>query len=107
MKKVSLKKENRARQKKIRKEVASGHSLASLMGKHDPAASGKEEPRIGMVGDVGPGGLFNTVYFVEEGDTLGSIARKFGTTVAKLRELNGLTERQAGQLRIRQKIKLK
>ena len=103
MKKVSLKKENRARQKKIREEIAGGHSLASLMGKQDPAASGKEEPRIGMVGEPWD----DPFYFVEEGDTLGSIARKYGTTVAKLRELNGLTERQAGQLRLRQKIKLK
>lgn len=102
MKKVPLKKENRARQKKIRKEIAGGRSLASLMGKQDPAASGKEEPRIGFVGEPWPVDPF---YFVEEGDTLGSIAWKFGISGIKLKKLNGLTE--AGQLRTGQKIKLR
>ena len=47
------------------------------------------------------------IHVVRPGDTLSSIARKYGTTVAKLKKLNNMTDEQSGQLRIGQKIKLK
>ena len=42
---------------------------------------------------------------VKKGDTLGGIAKKYGTTVKKLCKLNGLTEKSI--LKIGQKITVK
>jgi len=47
------------------------------------------------------------VHVVKNGDTLASIARQYGTTVAKLKKLNELTGEQAGRIKPGQKIKLK
>ena len=43
------------------------------------------------------------LYTVKSGDVLGSIAKKFGTTVAKLREANGL---KTDQIKVGQKLKV-
>ena len=55
-----------------------------------------------MVEPPGP-----AVHVVKKGDTLGSIARKYGITVGKLKKLNGFTDQQADRLTVGQKIKLK
>lgn len=47
------------------------------------------------------------VHVVKTGDTLSSIARQYDTTVAKLKELNSLTGKQADLIKPGQEIKLK
>jgi Tfp pilus assembly protein FimV len=47
------------------------------------------------------------VYVVQQGDTLWSIAAKFGTTVDRLKRLNGLHGRRARALHIGQEIAVK
>jgi nucleoid-associated protein YgaU len=51
--------------------------------------------------------LLKMIHVVQDGDTLSSIARKYGTTVEKLKKLNHLTDEQAGQLKTGQKIRYK
>jgi len=43
-------------------------------------------------------------YFVEQGDTLRSIAEQFGISVEGLLEFNGLTRAEGDQLRVGQKL---
>lgn len=45
----------------------------------------------------------SSVYQVKSGDMLGKIARKFKTTVDRLRQVNGLT---SDRIRVGQKLKL-
>ncbi|MBQ9337958.1 MAG: LysM peptidoglycan-binding domain-containing protein [Lentisphaeria bacterium] len=107
MKKIPLKPENRDKQKKIRKKVAEGDPLETMMGKPDQAAARVTKP-VRMMGYVTeyryPPEI---ILVVQAGDTLSSIARKYGTTAAKLKKLNGLTDEQAGQLKAGQQIRLK
>lgn len=49
--------------------------------------------------------LLKKIHVVQDGDTLSSIARKYGTTVAKLKKLNNLTDEQADHLKTGQKIR--
>ena len=46
------------------------------------------------------------VHVVRKGDTLASIARQYGATVAELKKLNGLTGEQADRIKPGQQIKL-
>lgn len=122
MKKIPLDPEHRARQKKIRKMLAAGLPLAALMS----GLSGCDEgPRARMPGDIAPpeirlsGGMLPPddwcrggeqipeVHVVKEGGTLETIARQYGTPVAKLKELNSLTGKQADLIKPGQEIKLK
>ena len=118
MKKIPLDPEHRARQKKIRKMLAAGLPLAVLMS----GLSGCDEgPRARMPGDIAPlsrgmlppddwcrgGEQIPEVHVVKEGDTLETIARQYGTPVAKLKELNSLTDEQADLIKPGQKIRLK
>ena len=112
MKKVPLNPEHRAGQKKIRKMLAAGLPLAVLMsglsgcdsemppkvicGAMPPEIVDKELPREPV----------RTVHVVKEGDTLETIARQYDTTVAKLKELNSLTDEQADRIKPGQEIKL-
>ena len=50
-----------------------------------------------------PGPPFRTTYKVKKGDTLGGIAKTYGTTTAKIRTLNGLT---SNTLKIGQVLKI-
>ena len=129
MKKIPLDPEHWARQKKIRKMLAAGLPLAALMSGLTACASGSdqgkvrgktpisEEPektespevRIGTVGEPffpEPGPL-PAVHVVKIGDTLSSNARQYDTTVAKQKELNSLTGKQADRIKPGQEIKLK
>ena len=45
------------------------------------------------------------VYLVRPGDTLTSIAKKLGVSVDHLKKLNGLSDEQANNLKVKQKIK--
>ena len=51
------------------------------------------------------GKVIGNYYFVKKGDTLSAIARRFGTSVSKLCELNGIGK--TSTLRIGQKIRIK
>lgn len=51
------------------------------------------------------GKVMGNSYYVKKGDTLSAIARRFGTSVDKLCELNGISK--TGTLRIGQKIRIK
>ena len=51
--------------------------------------------------------LLPAVHVVKKGDTLVSIARQYGTTAAKLKKLNGFSDKEPVQLKAGQKIKLK
>ena len=44
---------------------------------------------------------------VKSGETLSSIAKKYGTTEQKLMKLNGLNKKSANKLKVGQKIKVK
>ena len=126
MKKIPLDPEHRARQKKIRKMLAAGLPLAALMsglsgcssesdqyevrGKMTACEESGEaespEVRIGIAGEP----FFPeppNVHVVRKGDTLASIAGRYGTTAEDLKELNGLTGKQAALIRPGQEIKLK
>ena len=53
--------------------------------------------------DVAPAPDADGTYTVKSGDVLGSIAKKHGTTVAKLREANNL---KTDQIKVGQKLKI-
>lgn len=132
MKKIPLEQGTRKRQNKIRKIVAAGLPLAALMTGLAGSSSGEElsclpagvpppkksqadkkvSPVVGeqfypVRGKMAIQKKPENIHVVRKGDTLSSIARKYGTTVAKLKKLNNMTDEQSGQLRIGQKIKLK
>lgn len=52
---------------------------------------------------LGPGSSFSTTYKVVKGDTLITIAKRYGTTAAKIKALNGL---KSSTLRIGQVLKI-
>ena len=54
---------------------------------------------------VTPGTSGSTTYTVRQGDTLGKIARRYGTSVKRLCKLNGIKENST--LRVGQKLKVK
>jgi LysM repeat protein len=81
-----------------------------------PNCGGGEQPAVAVptatsadttTGDVVPTQgnieLSDRIYSVAEGDTLGAIARKFGTTVQAIKEVNGLT---SDFLNVGQKLKI-
>ena len=123
MKKIPLKEETRKRQNKIRKIVAAGLPLFALMTGLAGCSSGEDlpPPTMGLIlyppdlevkqVEVSRGAMPKpipmNVYVVQEGDTLSSIARKYGTTVAELKKLNDMTDEQIHMIRIGQKIKYK
>ena len=135
MKKIPLDPEHKARQKKIRKMLAAGLPLAALMSglsgcdegprvrmlgmppddlEDRPVQRIEEPPRVEMSGVMlspDERGKIREqipeVHVVKTGDTLESIARQYGTTVANLKELNGLTGKQADLIKPGQEIKLK
>ena len=130
MKKIPLKEGTRKRQNKIRKIVAAGLPLAALMTGLAGSSSGKElaRPTPGVppreksqadkrvypvVGKQPVRGEMpiekkpENIHVVRNGDTLSSIARKYGTTVAELKKLNNLTDEQIHMIRIGQEIKIK
>ena len=114
MKKVPLNPKHRARQKKIRKMLAAGLPLDSLMSGLDADCSclqrrttaGEPLPPAIMGEPFYPESL-PAVHVVKKGDTLAVIARKYGTTAAKLKKLNGFSDKEPVQLKAGQKIKLK
>lgn len=60
--------------------------------------------RLTIVGrPTGPTSVAYTMYVVQQGDTLSTIAAKFGLTVARLKQLNGL---KSDRLVVGQKLKL-
>lgn len=85
--------------------VESGETLSDIAADHDTTvhaiveANGIRDPNLIVAGrelkipaGSGSGGSASgTTYTVEDGDTLGAIARKFGTTVRALVEANGIT----------------
>jgi len=66
-------------------------------------AAGSGGPRMTADGVLAAGSS-ETIHIVEPGDTLWEIAREYGTTVARLSEINGLHGSQARKLRLGQKI---
>lgn len=88
--------------------VRSGETLSDIAADHGTtvralvAANGIKNPNLVVAGrslEIPSGGSTGggaatgtgTTYVVENGDTLGAIARKFGTTVRSLVEANGIT----------------
>jgi membrane-bound lytic murein transglycosylase D len=60
---------------------------------HEPAvltSGGAGMPLVASAGTAVPPELVKVTYTVRRGDTLGSIARQFGTSVASLQSWNGL-----------------
>ena len=82
--------------------VRSGETLSDIASDHGTTvralveSNGLSDPNLIVAGQTleipgGSGGSSATTYVVENGDTLGAIARKFGTTVRALVEANGIT----------------
>ena len=124
MKKIPLDPEHRAGQKKIRKMLAAGLPLAALMSglagcdfftaktsgvpPREPEISDEVKPKDASVrGKMILEPVCPAVHVVKAGDTLGSIARQYGTTAGKLKKLNGFPDKEPVQLTAGQKIKLK
>jgi membrane-bound lytic murein transglycosylase D len=61
-----------------------------------PTIDKKSEEAIAVVDDKEKGTGQSQEYVVAAGDNLGSIAKKFGTTIADLKELNNLTSNNIG-----------
>ncbi len=61
-----------------------------------PAVEKKSEEVIASADDKDKKASQSQEYVVAAGDNLGSIAKKFGTTIAELKELNGLTSNNIG-----------
>lgn len=68
-----------------------------------PAAAPKPVKTNGTKGDAAAATDAGGTYTVKSGDNLGSIAKLHGTTVAKLREANGL---KTDQIKVGQKLKV-
>jgi membrane-bound lytic murein transglycosylase D len=60
------------------------------------AVEKKSEEAIAAVDDKDKNNTHSQEYIVAAGDNLGSIAKKFGTTIADLKELNNLTSNNIG-----------
>lgn len=81
--------------------VRSGETLSDIASDHGTTvrdlvdANNLSDPDLITAGQTlkipGSGGSGATTYVVENGDTLGAIARKFGTSVRALVEANGIT----------------
>ena len=128
MKKNPLDPGHRTRQKMIRKMLAAGLPLVVLIGclsgcgkkaevskpqpssavtKKEPVQQQQVEVQQPEIKEEPSSPAPGTVHLVKKGDTLSSIAKQYGTTVAKLQKLNGMTESQANRLKIGQEIKIK
>ncbi len=71
----------------------------------EPAPLAGEPPRPVIRGKVAPQ---EPVYYeVRKGDTLSSIAKRHGTTVEQLKQLNGFTDKTAADLKAGQKIRIR
>lgn len=68
-----------------------------------PAAAPKATKSAGAASGAGSSSDADGLYTVKSGDVLGSIAKKFGTTVGKLREANQL---KTDQIKVGQKLKV-
>lgn len=83
--------------------VRSGETLSDIASDHGTTvrnlveANDLSDPNLIVAGSTlqipggGSSGSGATTYVVEDGDTLGAIARKFGTSVRALVEANGIT----------------
>lgn len=68
-----------------------------------PAAAPKPPKSAGTTGGAAAAPDADGTYTVKSGDNLGSIAKRHGTTVAKLRDANGL---KTDQIKVGQKLKV-
>lgn len=80
--------------------VAIGRNLKIKTEEETPVKSApiidKREEAIASADEKSKGGAVDMDYVVVAGDNLGSIAKKFGTTIAELKELNNLTSNNIG-----------
>lgn len=80
--------------------VAIGRSLKIKSEEETPVKStpivDKREEAIAAADEKSKSGAVDMDYVVVAGDNLGSIAKKFGTTIAELKELNNLTSNNIG-----------
>ena len=135
--KPKLNRKDQASQKKLRKMLAAGLPLSALLtgllgssavsafeprrlvGKISaPKPSVKQEqpepkPLMGepppkpVIRGVPPAPVPDGFYKVRKGDTLHSIAKQYGTTVEKLKKLNGFSDKSASSLNPGQKIRIR
>ena len=88
---------------KVSGSASSAKSSSSTTQKSTASSSSTAQKSSGNSGTTQSSGA--TTYTVRSGDTLYSIARRNGTTVKKLCQLNGISENS--KLRVGQKLKLK
>lgn len=69
------------------------------------SASQTKSSQAGQTSQASQAGQAAAIYTVRSGDTLSKIARKYGTTVKKLCQLNGISENSI--LRVGQKLKVR
>ena len=72
--------------------------------KPEPLAGVPPKPVIRGVPPAPP--VPDGFYKVRKGDTLYSIAKQHGTTVEKLKKLNGFSDKAASNLKVGQKIRI-
>ena len=70
-----------------------------------PLAGVPPAPKPVIRGDI-PAPIPDGFYKVRKGDTLYSIAKQHGTTVEKLKTLNGFSDKSASNLKVGQKIRI-
>ena len=112
--KPELNKKDQSKQNKLRKMLSQEQPLSRLVGEtKEKKGSGKGAEEIPdfvtdglpfphrLVGDPLP-----PWHVVCEGDTLESIAESYGVPVKRLKKLNKLSDEQAAQLKVGQKIRL-
>ena len=81
-------------------EVTSGNQNRFLVG-HPPPPIRRVPGMISL-----PSGTKKGEYRVQQGDTLGEIARKHKTTVAELKRLNGFDDDRANRIKVGEVIKV-
>ena len=74
--------------------------------KPEPLAGVPPAPKPVIRGDI-PAPIPDGFYKVRKGDTLYSIAKQHGTTVEKLKTLNGFSDKSASSLKAGQKIRIR